>query len=168
MKLQFICFISFLYLFSGCSRSAFLIKRKYNKGFYVAHSTKVNQTTLIRFPENKTETALTDLQQDQSAANSCKQDRLEKTSVDPVKILAPLQKLSNTILKNAVSKKTSVRSGNSGTGNTVAASVAMLVVLVAILALVKTFGFIYTLMVCFIIAFTAVAIFFIIRSHLKY
>lgn len=168
MKPQFICFISFIFLFSGCSRSAFLIKRKYNQGFYVAHSKKVNQTTLIRFSENKTEIPLTDPKQDQPVINSFNQGCLEKTSVDPVKTLAPQQKPSNTISKNALSKKTSVRSGNSGTGNTVAASIAMLVVLVAILALVKTFGLIYTLTVCFIIAFTAVAIFFIIRSHLKY
>jgi len=62
---------------------------------------------------------------------------------------------------NKISYK--VNDGNSHlfSGITIVLALAMLV------ALTKIFGLLFTIAVCFIIAFTAISIFFIIRTHLN-
>lgn len=174
MKLHFICLSSFILLFSGCSRNGFVIKKRYSKGFYIAHASKI-RTEQITLPQLKvaqtTVKSLTVVSQDKTLCqNSVAGNNFSvpsKRSIKPLNVITQQHTKTHSSFKKNSSRKKLSYSNSSKTKETVVASVGMLVVLITILALVKTFGLLFIVPVCFVITFTAVAIFFMIRDHVK-
>ena len=173
MKLQFICFI---FLFYSCSRDAFVIKKRYSRGFYNDHSPKLNSQQTIFF------TAKDQIKSEELAVgvkttafdlpmnhiNNASSASCQFPSVRSIHKITRSLKNTSTYLKSSSSYSAQQHYSGKNTGNAIVASLAILLALISIIALVKTFGLIFTLPVCFVIAFTVVSIFFMIRNHLKY
>src|SRR5688572_29855647 len=50
MKIPFIGLICSILLFSGCGKNAFIIKKRYSKGIYMAHSGRIKTQHLTFHP----------------------------------------------------------------------------------------------------------------------
>jgi len=173
MKLQFVCFI---FLFYSCSRNAFVIKKRYSKGFYTAHPSKVNSQQTIFFTAKdpikteeltvKVKTTAFDLPMNH--INDVSSASYQFPSIRSIHKIARSHNKTPTYLKSSISNSPQQHYSGKNTGNAIVAFLAILLALISIIALAKTFGLIFTLPVCFVIAFTVVSIFFMIRNHLKY
>ncbi len=169
MKLSFISFIIALLLFSGC-RNSFLIKKRYSKGFYIAHSSKI-KTERIVFSSDPYDAVIsqehiTKKDSDLKLDHCCSESSIENhTPAFNVSFKHPINIIDrpNKILKHFHK----ISYNDNGPKRHIVSCITLVVILAMLMVLAKVFGLLYIIPVSFIIAFTALSIFFIIRTHLN-
>ncbi|MBK6521438.1 MAG: hypothetical protein IPG08_03430 [Sphingobacteriaceae bacterium] len=173
MRLSYISFLIMVILFSGCGSNSLLIKKRYNKGFYANRPNKIKTESVAflsySFNTAKEQITVTKQENELTAYHLNDKPTLEKPTHQFRAAKALIQHRNNSIDDpKQTLKQINKNSYNDQTQNRHFISGAALVIVLAMLvALAKVFGILFIYATSFIIAFTAISIFFIIRTHLN-
>lgn len=173
MKLSFINCLIIIVLCSGCGRNSFLLKKRYSKGFYANRSNKI-KTECFAFSSYSYNTSKEEITITKQESELTPDHLSDKPSIEnptlPFKTVNTVVKRDNNFKVNPkkILKQINKTSYNGNDPNRHFFPVISLVLALAMLVtLTKLFGLMFTFATCFIITFTAISIFFIIRTHLN-
>ncbi len=173
MRSSYISFLIIVVLFSGCGSNSFLIKKRYNKGFYTSRSTKIKTESVAfssySFNTAKEQITVTKQENELTAYHLKDKPTLEKPTHQFRAPKALIRKQNNCIDDpNEIQKQINKTSYNDNSKNRhIVSGAALVIVLAMLVMLAKVFGLLFIYAASFIIAFTAISIFFIIRTHLN-
>jgi hypothetical protein len=160
-------------LFSACGRNSFLIKKRYSNGFYTSRSNKVKTEpiTFLSYKHNAVQEHIIIAKPEKgiTACNLNSKPTFIKTT-HSFKTLKPLVQYTDHFIATptkTTKEKKKISYNNNDLNSHFFSGITIVLALAMIVALTKIFGLMFTIAVCFIIAFTAISIFFIIRTHLN-
>jgi uncharacterized membrane protein len=174
MKIPFIGFICIIFLFANCGRKAFLVKKRYSKGFYSAHAGKIKKQTLAFSTTEPKETSPEKIavgKQESETPLHCLNDDRAVESVNaafkPLKLMIPAHRHSKIISAGNSKQFRKIHPNEVDLQRDAVAYIALAVIIALVVGLTKIFGLLFTVTVCLVITFIAVAIFFLVRAHLN-
>jgi len=173
MKLPFISFVLLIVLLSACGRNSFLIKKRYSKGFYTSRSNKVKREP-IALPSYRHKAAKEQIiiakPEDELTACYLNSNPTIKKPTHSFKTLKPLVQFPYQFIatpNKTTKEKKKIRYNSNDLNSHFFSGITVVLALAMLVTLTKIFGLMFTIAVSFIIAFTAISIFFIIRTHIN-